>query len=899
MSHPHLITSILLAGALWAFAPAARAAQAADGPAMTFRSAAKDNIFLAESGELTLMIDAPAGHPAGVVVVSDEHGQERARLPIAAGATELVVPLPTRGYYRLTATLGSAEGTPAGAETRAAVIGPALSDEQRMQSFLGLWNVHGDKDMVAAAGARFNRKMTAVFKRDRDFLRYANPDYTDGEPAQPAPDEPVFSDIGVLSFGLPPWMLDPDTPNKHKHSYGGETRAPRDWDELKTLVKAFTNNPPWPEFPKYFEIYNEPEWQWEGSDEDFVRFLATIADGIKEARPDVQVLGPGFSQPRLQTSNRMGLIDAERLGLFEHLDGIVVHCYVDGSAPEGEFIQNIIDLKNFLRETGHGDMPIHFTEFGWTSYPGTWQRPVDELTQAQYLVRSLALLATQDAASAVYFCYIFSGNGKLGEQGFSIAHMDGTPKPAYAAYAHLARWIAEAQGPFRWLRVTPDVHLVLYGRDGGTAAILWDSAGTSSFTLAGQPERIEDMMGRELPIPADGRIELSPSPIFVSWPQVEGTKLEQAPALTLMRGNREAFGQAGDGHWLIPEPLSLDGDELVAPASTPVGPYLLLALDEQGWKSQPVEVIAPLKVSDPVLRWPADRAEPLLSAQAQSYTPTPLKVRAAVAVKGLRSFFADTVPVAGGETVSRDIPLSGLALGHRYRGEFEVVSQSPGQRDRLARPFEFTLLACEPSGAGYPDWETIPAMDFSQWEPFGGPIEAQDCSATLQSAYSDEGLWLRVRVRDDHHETAASAENMWSRDAIQLGIDLDIDKPWSANEFYGLKGHRVFEYGVGGQPGEEMTWRWISYLPELPAGQPEPRLDVAIDRDGDVTTYEILLPWDILGAQAAPAPGGSIGIALAVSDADPARLKERRALRLFNGILDSKDPERFGRLWLR
>lgn len=894
-SQPISFRTVAAACAAFALTPFALAAGGAGAPVLTLSSAAKDNVFLADEGQVQLKLTGQAPDATGTIVVRDEYGQEQQRLPVSGQAEEILIPLPSKGYYHITATL---DGTEAKAETSAAVIGRALTDEERMQTFIGLWDVHGDKEMVAAAGARFNRKMTAFFNRDPEFLRYADPEYKGDEPPRPVKPEPKFTNIGVLSFGLPMWMM--DLPEEYKkHSYGNPTRAPRDWDQLKTLVKAFVNNPPWPEFPEYFEIYNEPEWQWEGSDEDFVRFLATIADGIKEARPDVQVLGPGFSQPRLQTSNRIGLIDLEKMGLFEHLDGIVVHCYVDGSAPEGEFIQNILDLKKFLEETGHGDMPIHYTEFGWTSYPGTWQRPVDELTQAQYLVRSLALLATQDAASAVYFCYIFSGNGKLGEQGFSIAHMDGTPKPSYAAYSHLARWLAGAEGPYQWLRLSPDAHMVVYGKEDGSAAIIWDAAGTSDFTLPAGYDRVEDMVGRSLSVAANGDIELSPSPIFVHWPKVGSDDFHQAEPLTLMRGNDVAF-EAGQGaNWIIPEPLTFSDGKLVAPADAPVGPYLLLSAGAEGWQVQPVEVIAPLKVFAPQLSWPADSPQPLLSAQAESFTNVALSVRAAASVKGLRSFFADAVKVAPEQEVSLNVPISGFVPGQRYKGDFEVVSQGAGQRDRLVQPFEFTVLSSEPVGRSTPDWTKIPSVDFSKWEPFGGPIEAEDCSATLQSAYSDRGLYLRVQVRDDHHVQTAAAEQMWSQDAIQIGIDLDIDKPWSANEFFGLKGHRVFEYGVGGNPGNEMTWRWISYLPELPSGQSEPRLQVQIDRTGDITTYNIFFPWEILGADAAPKAGSSIGIALAVSDADPERMQERRALRLFNGILDSKDPERFGRLWLR
>ncbi len=872
-------------------------AASTSAPVIALGSANKGNIFLADEGEMILTLTKNSEGAHGTVTLTDENGDELDRWDIPKDQATIPILLPEKGFYRVMATVTNTANQTTTTEATAAVIGPELDEAVRMNSHLGIWNVNGDSDMMAIAGARYNRKMMSLRNYEKDFLRFDDPAVDPEPPAPPAKPEAKLTKVGVFSFGLPYWLTGRSEEDNKRH-FGKPTSAPLDWDELSTLVRAYVRNPPLPEFPQYVEVYNEPEWQWEGSDEDFVRFLATVADAIKEVRPDVQVLGPGFSQVRLEDSNRIGLERAYEMGLLDHFDGIVLHCYVDGSAPEGQFIQNIIDLKAFLKRIGKDDMPLHFTEFGWTTVAGTWQRPVDELTQAQYVVRSLTLLSAMGVDNATYFCYI-NNSWNQGERGFSIAHKDATPKPAYAAYAQVAHWLADIKGEAHWLRITPSVNLVLFDKDEEYVAVLWDTGGESRFTLPGHPSKIEDMTGGGVVLPANGEVVLSPSPLFISWPKSEDFQVTEAPVLTLMRGNAVDLGTSPKAGWLVPAHMHVKGDQLSAPSETPIGPYLLLAQTENGWLTQPLEVIAPLMVSAPKLSWPADSPEPILSAEAESFASGLLDIRDSARVSGLRTFFGEPTQIDESETRELSIPLPGLSLGKRYQGEFEVVSVGSGQRDRFVHPFSFTVLACEPTTSLTPAWSSIPAIDFSDWAPYGDSFTADDCSATLQSSYSDRGLYLRVQVRDDNHQQEATPEKMWSQDAIQIGLDIDIDKPWNANEFHGLKGHRVFEYGVGGNPGNVMTWRWISYLQDLPSGQSEPRLKTSIERSGGVTTYNIFFPWEILGARTAPKAGSSIGIALAVSDADTGEANKRRGLTLFSGIVDKKDPEEFGHLWLR
>lgn len=146
-----------------------------------------------------------------------------------------------------------------------------------------------------------------------------------------------------------------------------------------------------------------------------------------------------------------------------------------------------------------------------------------------------------------------------------------------------------------------------------------------------------------------------------------------------------------------------------------------------------------------------------------------------------------------------------------------------------------------------------------------------------------------------------SGETIWNGDSIQIGLDPDFEKSWEGNDLFGLNGHRVFEYGVawsGKAEEKPMTWRWISYLDNLPVGQPEPRIDLKVTREGTLTLYEVMFPWEVLGMSAAPQPGTAIGIALSVADKDTGKTG-KRALCLFSGIISGKDAQQFGPVWLR
>jgi hypothetical protein len=870
---------------LAALTPVAMATDQPAKPVFTAPATVKGHIFTENQGNLTLRL--PEGAKEGTLTLKDESGATLEKRPLAPG--EAAVALPQKGFYALEAQAVLPDGTTATASTTAAVVGPVPRDETRMQSRLGLWTVQGDPDLVLAAGARWNRRMISIHTLGEDMLGPTLP------PAEKVlfPPSP-FSQVGVMSFGLPLWLMEP---TNHKKSYGNPLNKPTDWNKLKALVSAWVRQQG-ENFPEHFEIYNEPEWQWKGgSNADLVRVLAAIADGIKEARPQTRVLGPGFSSIRIKDPARLDLATANELGLFKHLDGLVVHAYVDGSAPEKEFIQRVAELQQFLKEIGRADYPVHITEFGWTSGKGTWQKPVDELTQARYATRSLTLLAALGVENATYFCLQFKAAPNLGERGFSLVHEDSTPKPGFAAYSNVARWLAGVRGKGTWLRLTPSTHLVLFEKSDDTSvAVAWDTEAERTIGLPLATTRRESMTGRALP--ESGSLALSPSPIFLEFSKAQSPTIEMLPPADVMRGGDD-LALARGGEWIAPDPLTVKGGRLSVPATAANGDYLLLTRDNERWIGQPVRVIPPLEAHAPVLTWSAGEDAPSVVTTVTSHAAAPVTTRLAATLEGSRDRFLEPATITPGQTSRLTIPLDGLTLGKRYKGKLAVDSRHGERRDKITLPLDFTLLAANPVPAGAnPDWNRIDPVDFTAWDPFGGPITREDCSATIQAAHGAEGLHLRVVVRDDEHLQTRTGEGIWSQDSIQIGLDPDYQKTWEANDLFGLKGHRVFEYGVAWNGTEPLTWRWISYVPELAVGQPEPRVRLNVTREGDHTTYDILFPWAVMGLDGTMAAGSALGISLSLADADTGKAG-RRALRLFGGIAEGKDPEKFGPLWLR
>ncbi|HEX2949465.1 MAG TPA: sugar-binding protein, partial [Armatimonadota bacterium] len=551
---------------------------------------------------------------------------------------------------------------------------------------------------------------------------------------------------------------------------------------------------------------------------------------------------------------------------------------------------------------------VYYTEFGWTTVNGTWQKPVDELTQARYVSRSIALLSTTKYSGLCYFCLLYHAKGNPGEGGFSLLHDDGTPKPGIVAFATLTRWLGGIKGEGCWLTLTPTTNMALFRRDKQTIAMLWTAEGQSTFKLPVMPTKQQDMMGRDIPIPTNAIVALTPSPIYLEIPGQALCNLTKLPGVTVQPGGQLPLP------WqraVVPAPLTKAGRTVHIPLSAPLGSYTILGKSANGWQVLPVTVANSFVIESTQMSPDTQRKSIQLRIAAHSYMAAPTTIHATVLLSQGQRLASTPMKVPAYNTATLSIPLASLDTNQRYQGT--VTINAINGKPYASQPISFTLFACKAVATGTTNWSQLPSLDFSHDAPVicldttqtCKPFMPADCSATIKTAYDDSGLQLQIRVRDNQHVQKQIPESMWKEDSIQLGFDSDADQEWRANDLgFGFNGHRIFEYGIAlGEQGP-MVWRWLAYYPNLRANMTESRVQTNITREGDITLYTVNFPWATLGLSAKPKTGSSIGFSLVVNDADRDAAPSvpsmtRHGLRLFKGIIESKDFTQYGRLWFR
>ncbi len=192
-----------------------------------------------------------------------------------------------------------------------------------------------------------------------------------------------------------------------------------------------------------WEIWNEPNLTefWQGSVEEYASLLRAAYPAVKAGDPDAEVVlgGPAYND----TDFLGALYD---LGVQGSFDVMATHPYQGFADAPPETpddgtrgtLTHIGAVRDLMEAHGDGDLPIWFTEFGWSAHPTepgapNWQWGVTEVQQGEYLVRTLRWVAVH----APYVTTVFWYNERAQDTGH--AHLDGfglltkdlEPRPAY------------------------------------------------------------------------------------------------------------------------------------------------------------------------------------------------------------------------------------------------------------------------------------------------------------------------------------------------------------------------------------------------------------------------------------------------------------------------------------
>jgi hypothetical protein len=207
-----------------------------------------------------------------------------------------------------------------------------------------------------------------------------------------------------------------------------------------------------------WEIWNEPDCSagtgcGATDPEAYVPVLRAGFAGVRAADPTALVVSGGTSGVNATWVEGMYAAGAE--GWF---DALALHPYQGPAAEPPEAppadhpyrIANVERVREVMVAAGDGDVPIWFTEFGWTTGAGDgWSAGVDEATQAAYLGRAIDLV--QRRYPYVTHAFVFTIRDRDDwtpyENGFGLTRLDGSPKPALAALRSANERLAAQRAP--------------------------------------------------------------------------------------------------------------------------------------------------------------------------------------------------------------------------------------------------------------------------------------------------------------------------------------------------------------------------------------------------------------------------------------------------------------------
>jgi xylan 1,4-beta-xylosidase len=122
--------------------------------------------------------------------------------------------------------------------------------------------------------------------------------------------------------------------------YRGNYAPPRDWDEWSALVYGFAahciNRYGAEEVRKwYFEIWNEPDFMWAGTEQEYYRFYRVSAEALLRADPALRIAGPSVIPPIAESARWIdGFVD------FINTQDLPLHCFSFHLYGEQDFIFN-------------------------------------------------------------------------------------------------------------------------------------------------------------------------------------------------------------------------------------------------------------------------------------------------------------------------------------------------------------------------------------------------------------------------------------------------------------------------------------------------------------------------------------------------------------------------------
>lgn len=649
-----------------------------------------------------------------------------------------------------------------------------------------------------------------------------------------APDKAIV-DAGLLCAagfgGVPPELRTPE--DKQKNDARGE---PIDYDKYYEWVKKEAREKYLPHADKILsvEFYNEPDlpnFCYKPEIDVFLKMHRTFAKAFREVIPGIKIGTGGNTVEHGKAKKDFN--SRMYTELAQEADVAIWHAH----GPLTNYTSRHHMVEAWLEKGGRSKDKalLGNSETGLPS----GSSPVNRLVQADALVKKIGWAKAQRNS---YFYIWFTTTdtfdpqgGYLGGEYWGLITVNQRLKPSGQAYNEIIRQLANTTGQGE-VQIDPRLQACHYTRaNGDNVWLCWPKETGAAFVLplaVSANVTITDMFGKtETAAPKAGKIV----------------------------------------HRVNGYPFYINAPKGVTVASAAAVDYVKYTDQVGGSVAQPVTVKATFKNV-----WNKD-----------------VTLEIVVENSAGKQVAKDTLALPAGQSADRefrfDLPKDAAYGTHGYT--LRVSSEQAGLKDELlpvavvvaeyARkvggPFVMDGKCDKLANAGLIELKTTDAVQDLAYDP-NTPYwkDADDLSVKTTLAHDAKGLYLCFTVTDQTHKPGKSGEGCWNGDSIQAALYFD---------------GKHTEIGLTEADGGT-GWVWIS--PDDKLARNKLTAPLAVKREGNTTTYEVYLPFEMLGGQYTP--GKPVRFTFLVNE-DDGRGRVR-IMKWFNGIAAGKDLDKFGHLMI-
>ena len=434
----------------------------------------------------------------------------------------LPLTLPDDGYYRLRVTLKSESGASHGSTSTGLV--KTVFQEKTGFDQTGRWAVNGHG----------RTEEYPVFRKLGITMSRLDISWKDVEPQPGHWKFESFDKIAVASHenGIlilailgknPPWL---------PLNNGQGTDREQFLEYVRRTVTRYRND------IFFWDLWNEPQYSWSGTKEEFGLVMRDAYHIIKEIQPESTVVYNGHpfeEELRTYTLENLAPLNGEM-----PFDALGMHPYSRPRSPDNNrFLEHMSNIRTLLNRIAPGKA-LWISELGWPT--STDALGVTELEQAAYLQRAAMLGLAAGVEKFVWYMPYSSDNPAYHESQYGFFRADLTPKPALAAYAFLIRMLENMEFS-REIPIGEAVRCLEFTNGSRKLHVLWATGETVKLT-ADWPEGIRIRRGDGSALKALPVMEIGALPVFLDG-------IDGSAALV-------------DAHLSLARPLKLEGATLTS-----------------------------------------------------------------------------------------------------------------------------------------------------------------------------------------------------------------------------------------------------------------------------------------------------------------------------------------------